>query len=157
MAFSILYVVRERLGEKDEKADGATLQGEEGSKENCRRECWPGQGLVELKKGAIDALIQDLFCQPNPNPIMFSLQINLNRYLMCRRRRRRKGGADQGLRARSLRQDQDRGRNFANQGGHFILSDLQNTKTNVDRDTLLSAIEITCMDFDSCNTLNMIE
>ena len=76
---------------------------------------------------------------------------------MCRRRRRRKGGADQGLRARSLRQDQDQGRNFANQGGHFNLSDLKNTKTNVDRDTLLSAIEITCMDFDSCNTLNMIE
>merc|ERR1712037_1047012 len=26
------------------------VEGEEGSKENCRRKCWPGQGLVELKK-----------------------------------------------------------------------------------------------------------
>ena len=49
------------MGEKDEKANDATLQGEEGSTENCPRECCPGQGLGEHKKGAIDAQIQDLF------------------------------------------------------------------------------------------------
>ena len=46
---------------------------------------------------------------------------------MYRRRRRRKGGADPGPRARtgqSLRQDQDRGPKFANQGGNSYPSDL---------------------------------
>ena len=77
---------------------------------------------------------------------------------MYRRRRRRKGDTDPGLRAKtgqSLRQDQDRGQNFANQGEKFNLSGLPHKKqTNVDRDTILSAIEITCMDFDCCNILN---
>ena len=52
---------------------------------------------------------------------------------MYRRRRRRKGDTDPGLRARtgqSLRQDQDRGQNFANQGEKFNLSDLPHKKTN---------------------------
>ena len=46
---------------------------------------------------------------------------------MHRKRRRRKGGAAPGLRARtgqSLRQDQDRGPKFANQGGNSYPSDL---------------------------------
>ena len=50
---------------------------------------------------------------------------------MYRRRRRRKGDTDPGLRARtgqSLRQDQDRGQNFANQGEKFNLSDLPHKK-----------------------------
>ena len=50
------------------------------------------------------------------------IELPILQYRMLRRRRRKRGGGNQGLRARtgqSLRQDQDRGQELANQGGTF--------------------------------------
>ena len=136
------------------------MQGEEeGSTEGSSRECCPGQSLGAPKKGAIYAQKRST---QTANVIGRSFhQINSNRYIWCT------GEEEEEKETPIQVWEQEQVKVFVKIKIEVKTSQIKvksltfqicHTKkqTNVDRDTILSAIEITCMDFDCCNILNWI-